>query len=548
MTAHLSKGADSMTRPSITLTLTPVVQDGASTGVQVSCLLQGLTLADGDTLCRLPEVVVGVPGAKVASDGIQATDDVGPVPLTHDTDEPTPSVTFRRWRVTRETQGDITVAYVAPVRIVDAANTNGPLFDLRAEGQGISGAGMTFLALPDRDELFDTELQWDLSALPAGARGVTSHGEGVVRRTATMEALTYTFHMAGVLGSYPEQPEDTFGMFWLSPPRFDTTEVGRHSQLLYDQMCAFFREPAPGFRVFVRKHPFSGAGGSAMPGSRGFMFGWSEAEAQTTEELKQLLAHETVHNWPLLDGDPAKVSWYNEGTAEYYSLILNHRSGLIDDDKFLYELNRCAYGYYGNPLQTLTSDEAARRYWQDWRAQRIPYGRGLFYLIDANHKIQLASNGRRSLDDLVLEILDRHRAGQNVTVDDWLELIGRELGDPALADYEAMTQGRWILPAADCLAPRFIARDADILQLDVGFEYSSLRAGVIKGLVDGGPADQAGVCDGDIVLRSPAPHKLPQRRVAEITLTLQRGDDVFDVDYKPFGELVPGKLWEKTSS
>ncbi|MEU5031799.1 hypothetical protein [Streptomyces milbemycinicus] len=533
-----------MTAPSITITLEPQVTGGAATGVGVSYVLCGVDLAEGDTLCRLPEIVVGVDGARVADEGVRASDEAGPLKLVHHKDEATPAYTYRRWQTNRATQGDITVEYFAPVRVVTPATTNGPLFDLRVEGQGISGGGVTFLALPEHEGDFDTEVGWDLRQLPPGSRGVTSHGEGTVRRTATLESLTYTFYIAGGIGSYPAEPDGTFGMLWLSEPKFDAVDVGAHIKRLYDEMCAFFREPAPGYRVFVRKHPFPGNGGSAFPGSRGFMFGWSEAEQQSTEALKRLLAHETVHNWPFLQGEPADISWYTEGTAEYYSLVLPHRSGVIDDNTFLELLNARAHGYYGNPLQTLTNDEAATRYWGDWRAQKVPYGRGLFYLIDLDHKIRRTSQRRRGVDDLVLDVLERQRAGQHVTTEDWVAMVVEELGEAGRLDFKAMTAGQWILPDLDCLGPRFVAQEVDIRQLHVGFDYSSFKAGAISGLVEDGHAARAGIRDGDIIVKAPAPHKLPGKPVGEITLMLRRGEDLLDITYKPQGALVTGRLWD----
>lgn len=535
-----------MASPSIEITLAPEVADGVATGIRVSFELRGLVLTEEDTLCRLPQILVGVAGAAVTDDGVTATDDAGTIPLGHAVDDPTPTWTFRRWRPQRTTQGTVRVEYFAPVRVVTAATTNGPLYDLRAEGPGVSAAGVSFLALPDREEELTAQVAWDLSHLPAGARGVSSHGEGTVHRTATAEQLTYTFFMAGPVSSHPQVPGDTFGMYWLSETKFDASEVGRHVELLYQQMCAFFRDPDPGYRVFVRKHPFVGNGGSALPGSRGFMFGWSDEKTQTTAALKRLLEHETVHNWTLLDGDPAEVSWYNEGTAEYYSLLLTLRTGVIDEDTFVSLLNERAHGYYGNPVQTLSSAEAARIYWTDWRAQRVPYGRGQFYLLDVDHKIRQASEGRRSLDDIIWELLDRKRAGQETGVDAWIELITAELGQDGRKEYEAMMAGQWVLPSANCLSPRFTGREEQIRQLDVGFNYSSFRTQTVSGVVQGGNADRVGIRDGDQIVQAPAPHSLPSKPAKEITLTLARDGQEFEVTYEPFGDLVPGMLWEKT--
>ncbi|MFE2426813.1 hypothetical protein ACFXJ5_08670 [Streptomyces sp. NPDC059373] len=532
-----------MPLPSIDLTLAPQVVDGAATGVHVRYQLRGLSLAAGDTLCRLPVVIVGVDGSKVAPGDLTANDEAGPIPLTHVQDEPTPSWTYRRWQLGRATQGEIRVEYFAPVRVVDAAHTNGPLFDLRAEGAGVSGAGVSFLAIPECEGDFDTEVRWDLAGPAGDTRGVSNYGEGTVRRTAALESLTYTFYMAGELGSYPSVPDESFGMYWLSQPAFDTAQVGARIKRIYDDMCDFFREPAPGHRVFVRKHPFRGGGGTALP--RAFMFGWSEAQSRSVEELTSLLAHETVHNWPTLQGEHSEISWYTEGTAEYYSLVLPHRTGLRDDDEFLDQLNKRAHGYYANPLQQLTFDEAARQYWKDWRAQRVPYGRGLFYFIDLNHKVRSSSGGSRGLDDLVLTVLDRQRAGQDVGMEEWLELVAAEIGAAGRTDFDAMLAGQRILPAAQCLGPDFVADETDIRQLDLGFDYSSLTSAVVTGLVNEGVAASAGIREGDVILDGPTPHELAQGPVQEIVLTLRRAGDTLKVSYVPSSAWMTGRIWKK---
>ncbi|WP_326778929.1 M61 family metallopeptidase [Streptomyces sp. NBC_01445] len=538
-----------MKRPTIHLTLAPYLTAGEASGVRVTYTLSGLRFETGQTLCKLPELLFGIDGAKVAADGIHAADELGPLALTHTRDEPTPSFTMRRWTTQRSTKGDVTVEYAAPVRIVDFSTANGPLFDLRAEGCGISAGGLGFLALPEQDGIFETQTQWDLQELPVGARGVSSHGEGTVRRTTTLESLTFTFYMAGVLHSYPAEPDPTYGVFWLSEPTFDASLIGQQGRILYEEMCRFFREPAPGFRIFVRKHPYPGLGGSLLPGSRGYMFGWGDTETHTTEELTRLLAHETVHNWPLLDGfshDPSQVSWYNEGIAEYYSMFIPHRAGLLSDDDFLRLLNKRARGYYANPLQSLSSAAAAGLYWKDWRAQRVPYGRGLLYLIDTDHRLRQASQGARSLDDVVRTILERDRAGQRVTLDDWLELVTGEMGESAKTAFEAMMSGEPVLPDLDCLMPRFTAIESPIDEFDIGFAYYSFKTRTVSGLVETSEAAKAGVRDGDLIVRSPAAHTINGGDLTEIALTLRRGGKVLDLAYQPRGKKVNGLQWTKS--
>lgn len=534
-----------MTSPSIAITITPVLKGESATGLNVSYTMTGVALKADSALCRLPKILFGMTASEVTDDGIVAEDDAGPLLLEHKYEDPTPSATFRRWVPGRDTEGAIRVSYFAPVRIVDAASTNGPLYDMRAEGSGLSAAGLTFLAFPELDDTFDATVEWDLSVSPDSHRGVSSHGEGTVHRQATLEAIASTFYMAGPIQSYIDDPSSVFNMYWLSETSFDPIGVGDSIAEMYDYMCKYFHEPNPGYRVFVRKYEYAGSGGSAMLGSRGFMFGWSEQLPQTTEDLTSLLAHEMTHNWPLLDpnDDPAEWSWYAEGAAEYYSILLRHSAGQISAEALAEKLNQCAHGYYGNPLQSLSNTEAAALYWTDWRAQKVPYNRGLYYLIDTDHRIRTVTNGARSVDDIVLEILVRQRNGKRVTVADWVELVTVELGDDAIHQYEAMVAGELIYPDLAALSPVLSGRQAPIRQLDIGMDFSSLRNGVVSGLVPGGSAERVGLREGDEIVDGPLPTRLVAKEAGPLTLRVRRGEREFNYTYEPYGDTIEGVLW-----
>ncbi|GAA4966004.1 hypothetical protein HD597_007005 [Nonomuraea thailandensis] len=521
-----------MTLPTLSLTLSP-----DATGIGVEYVLQAPSIPAGQAVCRLPIVIAGIPGAPLRTTDLHVVDDLGDLPL-HEEDEPaTPSFTYRRWCATRDTVGDVTVSYFAPVRVVDAATRNGPLFDLRAESGGVSGAGVTFLALPDTTHDYAITLRW------TDRPGVTSHGEGDLELTGTAETLAYCYYMAGPMHRHPAESTGPFAMYWLTEPAFDVLAVATRIERIYRAMCDFFREPEPGHRVFIRKHPYPGNGGTALP--RSFMFGWSAAQTPAPDDLADLLAHETAHNWPRLDGEHAATAWYTEGTAEYYSIVLSHRAGLIDDDAFLKLINERARAYYANPLQTLTNAEAGELFWKDQRAQRVPYGRGLFYLIDLNAKISSASGGGRSLDDLVLAVLDRQRDGEKVGVPEWLDLVAAELGETGRDDFAAMEAGRWMIPAPDALGPRFTREQTQEYVTELGFDLSSLETRTVTGLIPGSAAEEAGIREGDVILEAPAGSQVAKSAGEEITLTLQREDTTFPVSYAPCGDAVPSFRWKR---
>lgn len=539
----------SSTVPSLRLILTPRLPSDPPTGqsgIEVSYRLSAPNSAAGQTLFHLPIVIAGIPGAPLDATSFTVTDDAGALALRQADEAPTAMGACRRWMGARAAVGDLAVRYFAPVRLVDESTTNGPFYDLRAEAGGVCGAGVTFLALPDTPDVYDIALAWDLAQAPAGARGVCGWGEGPVRLTGALDDLAYTYYMAGPLCSYPDADAApaVFSMYWLSAPSFDPVAVATQTERLYATMCAFFQEPAPGFRVFARKHPYQGNGGTAA--HRSFMFGYSEETTPTVASLTSLLAHELAHNWPMLDGDWDENGWFDEGTAEYYSIALLRRGGFITDDDYLALINERARDYYTNPLQTLSLREASELYWRDPRAQRIPYGRGLFYLIDLNAKLLARSGGARSLDDLVLAVIQRRRAGEMIGTAEWIALVVAELGEQGRRDFEAMAAGAWIIPASDALGPHYMRREITGVPLDLGFNSSSYTSRVVTGLAPGSVAEQAGVREGDRILSIPNYSAMDQAPWTAIDLTLARGDATLRVRYAPQGAKVRSYEWIRT--
>ncbi|SEP44593.1 hypothetical protein [Amycolatopsis saalfeldensis] len=521
-----------MTPPRLQLTLSPQPD-----GMRVDYVVESPDVPAAGTLFRLPRIIVGIPGSAVSTAEIEATDADGRLELV-ETDEPaTSSGTYRRWSATRDTAGDLHVRYFAPVRVVERATRNGPLFDLRAEAGGLNGAGVTFLALPDTTVEYDVTLTWDVG----GGSGVSGLGEGMVRTTATAERLAFCFYMAGPVRRHPDTIDSTFVTYWSSDPSFDTMDVAARCERIYRTMSKFFREPTPGHRVFIRKHPYPGNGGTALP--RSFMFGYSELESPDVDDLATLIAHETAHNWPRLDGEHGRTAWYTEGTAEYYSIILAYRAGLVDESAFLRLVNDRARGYYTNPLQRLSNDQVAERFWRDQRAQRVPYGRGLFYFVDLNAKIRARTEERRSLDDLVLEVLDRQRSGEEVGVPEWIDLVRGELGDAGQADFEAMSAGRPIVPRSDAFGSGFIRETEMGKAIELGFAISSLETGVVTDLIPGSGAERAGVREGDRILVAPGGAEVARGRISEVSLTLERGSRSVHLTYAPEGEEVELHRW-----
>ena len=192
--------------------------------------------------------------------------------------------------------------------------------------------------------------------------------------------------------------------------------------------------------------------------------------------------------------------------------------------------------YYTNPLVHISNKEAAARAWQTAHAQRLPYKRGFTYLVHVNAQIQKGSGGKRCVDDLVLALLQRKTAGRPFGIKEWLSLLKAELGESAIHEYNDMVAGKLVIPAKDCLGSDFelVRRDQEMFEL--GFRESSLNSRQIVGLVAGSRAADAGLEEGDKILKNTFLWQSADDYAQEMRLTVRRVEgqrEEMEVDYWP---------------
>lgn len=528
--------------PPLDVTLSPQASGGEATRLAVEMVLPEPALDEGEVFLRMPTTLVGVDTAAYDADEIEASDTSGSLKLTAVDEEPGSSGVFRRYIVDRATAGDVTVRYSTPPRPVSAETRNGPLFDLRAQGGGLLGAGVYFFALPESEQIYQINLDWDLSAMPEGSRGVWSLGEGEQTTEGPASLLRFSYYAAGPLQSHPESPDSDFHIYWLVEPPFAIDELADFTQTLYADMVRFFGAEDPSYRIFARRNPYPAGGGTAL--AQSFMFSYGADKDSSLRDLEMMLAHEMAHNWPELEGESHPLTaWYSEGTAEFYSLVLALRSGLISHDRFLDELNERASGYYTNPYIDLSNAEAGELFWSDSRAQRVPYGRGFMYLARVNAQILAATDGQRSLDDLVLEMLARQDRGDPAGIEDWIALVEAQIGPQAREDFEAMTAGELIVPPVNAFGPCYEPYKTEVRSFELG--YDRMRLGVISDLVPGSNAAKAGLQEGDVIRSFTPLDELRDDPDRKMEMTIERNGERLSVGYLPRGEEVPAWLWRR---
>ncbi|KAM0545965.1 hypothetical protein ACHAPJ_011077 [Fusarium lateritium] len=246
-------------------------------------------------------------------------------------------------------------------------------------------------------------------------------------------------------------------------------------------MQSFFHDSESAYSIFLRASASNrGTGGAAL--LRSFMFIYEVNHENDWKSFQTLVAHEMVHNWPTLsvddDGDGEDTTWFVEGIAHYYSVILPFRAGYFIFDQFAQPVNIMATAYYTNPKINLTNQEAADQDSKSQDAARLPYGRGMFFFIRLDALIRARSNDQRGTDDIVLKLLNRTRLGESDDLECFLELLEHEIGPAAREEYQAMSNGKLVVLPENSLGPFLTVQQIELEQFEVGFEHDRDESGL----------------------------------------------------------------------
>ena len=406
----------------------------------------------------------------------------------------------------------LTVQYRARPAHVDDRSPCGPQIALEQDGGGLSAAGQAFLLTIDADEAdYQMSIEWDLASAPASTRAVCTWGEGPsIRFYGRPAVLEEAFFMVGPVKSYPAADTDSpYGTYWISQPPFDAPRLGQQVGYLLPQMRLLFRDDNPLFRVFIRHNAYKCVSGRGL--FQGFVFAWNDIQ-NLTRDYTEFVFHELVHNWPRLGFSvngptPEELAdgWFNEGIADYYSLVLPFQFGLTNEQDFVRQFNRRISGYYTNPERSMPNAEVPGNFWRPGHANRIPYQRGLMYFVAL--ACQLRHAGKRSLDELIREMVAKRRASQPHGIKVWLQLLEAELGPKVHEDYQRMSAAELIRLPEDCMetflpSSRWVLRRRDQEEFYLGFPEKCLASRperMVRDLDRQSRAAIAGVHEGDII-------------------------------------------------
>lgn len=551
------KAAESPAIP-LTVTLRPAGADAQQrvpyVDVTLTCAIP--PLAAGQPLLKMALATSNVETVAKTIEALSINDESGPVDVTIVDDPEHGEVTYRHWVSSRATKGPVSVHYRAPITNVPAPRGAAPPLELRSDSGAFSGEGETFLLLPEADSSqpisHSIEIRWDLTAMAEGAVGISSFGKGDVTAPGRegLHSLQSCFFMAGKLELYPQTPPQVgFFSAWHGTAPFDLRSLMMSEEKLYAFYGKFFKRPATApYGIFLRENPVNAGGGVSLAASFVATFG----PKTKLDDMRITLAHEMLHTFlgEIEKPEGLLSSWYSEGMAVYYARLLLLRAGQITPAQFLEDLNTTAGRYYTNALIATPNAEIPARFWADTRIRVLPYDRGSMYFAVVDGEMRAASGGKRTLDDLLLAMLERRQQKSPLDEAAWIGLVTKELGEKGRKEFEEMLAGATMLPQPGGFGPCFTRTTKMLRRYQLGFEPKVLvePKRIIRGLIPGSAAERAGIRNGDEITRPVAQDALQGQQDGVLTLNLLRDGKPLEISYVPRGETVQAYQWMRTGN
>jgi predicted metalloprotease with PDZ domain len=184
-----------------------------------------------------------------------------------------------------------------------------------------------------------------------------------------------------------------------------------------------------------------------------------EPHTRERDHIQTLLAHEMFHHWNgrvIGRVEPEQlVYWFSEGFTNFYARRILFRSGFLDAKGYAQSVNDELKEYFTNPMRRERNERIQADFWNDNHVEKLPYERGDIVAIILDHAIRKASNGERSLDDFMRELISEARDEQaRVSTESLLAKIA-ELSDAATAEKvrKIVVDGELATLDPDCFEP-----------------------------------------------------------------------------------------------
>ncbi len=282
----------------------------------------------------------------------------------------------------------------------------------------------------------------------------------------------------------------------------DTTLVSAIQRVILAEVSFWRTMPPPDYLVSVGVAPRGSLAGMRI--TNAFV-----ADIDSTRSMDDgvitLFAHELMHEWiggilhPASSLKDSELSWFTEGFTDYEAARILRSSGIINDSAYVARVNRALLDHATSSARDSNWSAVVNGYWNNATMQSEPYFRGHLLAIALDAQLRQATNGRRSLDDVLRTMVhDAERSGAGQTEATIARQLDRELGNGrASAEIARYINGGPVELPANALGACATSSIVQRAQWDPGFNVdSSLKVKTLVDVRPGGPAERDGLKDG----------------------------------------------------
>lgn len=124
-----------------------------------------------------------------------------------------------------------------------------------------------------------------------------------------------------------------------------------------------------------------------------------------------LLHHELMHEWignKIQNKNEELNYWFSEGFTDYYTYKNRLRIKDISTDEWLRLFNsEVIRNHWKNPQRDIPNYKIKDDFWKSREVEKVPYRRGAIFAFWLDNQIMLKTRYRKSLDDLMRELLKK---------------------------------------------------------------------------------------------------------------------------------------------
>ncbi|MCB1915312.1 MAG: M61 family metallopeptidase [Rhodocyclaceae bacterium] len=375
---------------------------------------------------------------------------------------------------------------------------------------------------------------WKVATALAEARGrpgaARRHGFGVYRAADYDELIDHPVEIGSFARARFQAGGVSHEVVVTGSHDGDLDRLGADLSRICEWQIELFGKPAPMKRyLFLTMVVGDGYGGLEHRASTALLACRSDLPytgmGKSHDGYKRFLglcSHEYFHSWNVKRIRPAAFTpydlsrevhtsllWAFEGITSYYDDLALTRSGVLSPADYLEQLGRTIAGVLRAPgrlrqsLADSSFDAWTKYYRQDENAPNAIvsyYAKGALVALATDLKLRAASEGRRSLDDVMRLLWQRHGSGGGGVEEDGVFAAVAEVGGSALGRWLRQTvEGTGELALARWLKPFGIELEQqaeDVPSLGVRLATGGRRAR-LSSVLSGGAAHRAGLSAAD---------------------------------------------------